>query len=100
VDDYQVQSVPEVSPLYFWTELQWQRLQEAQQREKKKRSADAADSPMHFGTVGAVALERVGRPLQAVLLIGPVALVAILLYRLFRRWRYGAASRDLIEFTE
>jgi len=51
-------------------------------------------------TVGAVALERVGRPLQAVLLIGPVALVAILLYRLFRRWRYGAASRDLIEFTE
>jgi hypothetical protein len=51
-------------------------------------------------TVGAVALERVGRPLQAVLLLGPVALVAILLYRLFRRWRYGAASRDLIEFTE
>src|SRR5262250_1968389 len=50
--------------------------------------------------VGAVALERVGRPLQAVLLIGPVALVAILLYRLFRRWRYGAASRDLTEFTE
>jgi len=51
-------------------------------------------------TVGAVALERVGRPLQAVLLLGPIALVAILLYRLFRRWRYGAASRDLIEFTE
>src|SRR5262245_18206958 len=50
-------------------------------------------------TVGAVALERVGRPLQAVLLLGPIALVAILLYRLFRRWRYGAASRDLIEFT-
>jgi beta-aspartyl-peptidase (threonine type) len=54
------QGLPEANPLYFWTELQWQRLQEAQQREKKKRSADAADSPMHFGTVGAVALDRDG----------------------------------------
>src|SRR5262250_670659 len=49
---------------------------------------------------GAVVLEQVGRPLQAILLLGPAALVAVLLYRLYRRRRYGAASRDLIRFTE
>ena len=49
---------------------------------------------------GAVVLEQVGRPLQALLLLGPAALVAVLLYRLYRRRRYGAASRDLIRFTE
>jgi len=49
---------------------------------------------------GAMVLEQVGRPLQALLLLGPAALVAVLLYRLYRRRRYGAASRDLIRFTE
>jgi membrane protein DedA with SNARE-associated domain len=49
---------------------------------------------------GAAVLDRVGQPLQAILLLGPAALVAVLLYRLLRRWRYGAASRDLIRFTE
>lgn len=49
---------------------------------------------------GAVVLEQVGRPLQAILLLGPAALVAVLLYRLYRRRRYGAASRELIRFTE
>jgi len=49
---------------------------------------------------GAVVLEQVGRPLQAILLLGPAALAAVLLYRLYRRRRYGAASRDLIRFTE
>jgi membrane protein DedA with SNARE-associated domain len=51
-------------------------------------------------TFGAAILERVGGPARALLLLGPVALLSILLYRLFRRWRYGAASRDLIRFTE
>src|SRR5207237_1125423 len=49
------QGVAEVSPLYFWTEREWQRLQEAQ----KKVSA-ATLPPAHFGTVGAVALDRDG----------------------------------------
>jgi len=51
-------------------------------------------------TVGAVVLERVGGPACALLLLGPAALFAILAYRLFRRWRYGPASYDLIKFTE
>jgi membrane-associated protein len=49
---------------------------------------------------GTVVLEQVGRPLQAILLLGPAALVAVLLYRLYRRRRYGAPSRELIRFTE
>lgn len=49
---------------------------------------------------GAVVLEQVGRALQSILLLGPAALVAVLLYRLYRRRRYGAASRELIRFTE
>jgi len=51
-------------------------------------------------TVGALALERVGGAARAVLFLGPAALLCILAYRLIRRWRYGAASRDLIKFTE
>jgi beta-aspartyl-peptidase (threonine type) len=55
------QSVPEVSPLYFWTELQWQRLMDAQDKERKaKATTDAANAAPHFGTVGAVALDRDG----------------------------------------
>ncbi len=55
------QSLPEANPLYFWTELQWQRLMEAQAKERDpKKSADAGASQAHFGTVGAVALDRDG----------------------------------------
>jgi membrane protein DedA with SNARE-associated domain len=51
-------------------------------------------------TVGAIVLERVGGPARALLLLGPAALIGVLAYRLFRRWRYGSASQDLIKFTE
>ncbi len=51
-------------------------------------------------TVGAIVLERVGGPARALLLLGPAALIGVLVYRLFRRWRYGSASQDLIKFTE
>jgi len=51
-------------------------------------------------TVGVIVLERVGGPARALFLLGPAALVAVLAYRLFRRWRYGSASYDLIKFTE
>jgi len=51
-------------------------------------------------TVGAIVLERVGGPARALLLLGPAALIGVLVYRFFRRWRYGSASQDLIKFTE
>lgn len=55
------QNLAEAGPMYFWTELQWQRLLEAQEKERKARgSADAAATQAHFGTVGAVALDRDG----------------------------------------
>jgi beta-aspartyl-peptidase (threonine type) len=55
------QGLEDVNPMYFWTELQWQNLVRAQEKERKaKRAADAVDSPQHFGTVGAVALDRDG----------------------------------------
>jgi membrane protein DedA with SNARE-associated domain len=51
-------------------------------------------------TVGAIVLEHVGGPARALLFLGPAALIGVLTYRLFRRWRYGSASHDLIKFTE
>jgi L-asparaginase / beta-aspartyl-peptidase len=54
------QDLPEASPLYFWTELQWQRLLKAQERERKPKGSAAVDSQQHFGTVGAVALDKAG----------------------------------------
>jgi beta-aspartyl-peptidase (threonine type) len=55
------QNLDEANPMYFFTELQWQRLLRAQERERKgKAAADAADTRQHFGTVGAVALDRDG----------------------------------------
>lgn len=54
------QDLPEASPLYFWTELQWQRLMKAQERERKAKGAAAIESQQHFGTVGAVALDKDG----------------------------------------
>jgi beta-aspartyl-peptidase (threonine type) len=54
------QDLPEASPLYFWTELQWQRLMKAQKQERKSKSAAASESRQHFGTVGAVALDKHG----------------------------------------
>jgi beta-aspartyl-peptidase (threonine type) len=53
-------SLPEVSPLYFFTERQWKNLMAAQARQRKKRLVEADDGPRHFGTVGAVALDGNG----------------------------------------
>lgn len=50
-----------VNPLYFWTERAWKQMQEAEAAAEKKaaRLENSAD-PGHFGTVGAVACDRVG----------------------------------------
>ena len=44
---------------------------------------------------GEIVLERAGPYARALLLLVPTTLMAILGYRLWRRWRYGIASRDL-----
>ena len=57
-----------VDPSYFWTEFQWKAIQEVWKREAeaKKQSSDAADeqdvpiAKPHYGTVGAVALDKDG----------------------------------------
>jgi beta-aspartyl-peptidase (threonine type) len=49
----------EVDPLYFWTEKRWQDLQEARKRAERKK-AERGDEAKHFGTVGAVAVDRAG----------------------------------------
>jgi L-asparaginase / beta-aspartyl-peptidase len=49
-----------VSPLYFWTERSWKELKDADEAAKHKPGARAASAPLHFGTVGAVALDRHG----------------------------------------
>jgi L-asparaginase / beta-aspartyl-peptidase len=57
------QGLPEVSPLYFWTERRWKELLEAKKEAEKSKSegTGAAGSPQkHFGTVGAAALDRAG----------------------------------------
>ena len=57
------QGMPDTNPLYFWTELQWQRLMEDKERERKRKeaAADAAEpASAYFGTVGAVALDKDG----------------------------------------
>jgi beta-aspartyl-peptidase (threonine type) len=56
------QGLAEVSPLYFWSEQEWKRLLRDQEREKERAGKGAAaESPgAHFGTVGAVALDKGG----------------------------------------
>jgi beta-aspartyl-peptidase (threonine type) len=52
-----------VHPDYFWTEQRWKELQEALQKEAKRRQdkeGTAEPRRRHFGTVGAVALDREG----------------------------------------
>ena len=48
-----------IDPSYFHTERRWKELQEAQEKEKNK-VGDAADDDIHYGTVGAVALDQAG----------------------------------------
>jgi beta-aspartyl-peptidase (threonine type) len=53
----------EVNPLYFWTEKSWKELEEAKKSAERKKAdgGGRADWPCkHFGTVGAVALDRSG----------------------------------------
>lgn len=55
--------VAAVSPLYFWTEQSWKKLQEAQQEHERSRdggSKGTTGPTNHFGTVGAVAVDRAG----------------------------------------
>lgn len=51
-----------VSPVYFWTPFRWQELQEKLEKEAKPEGRGALSSAAegHFGTVGAVALDRQG----------------------------------------
>jgi len=54
------QGVDFVEPSYFHTDRRWKELQEAQERERTQGS-DAGDlDEIHYGTVGAVALDRAG----------------------------------------
>jgi membrane protein DedA with SNARE-associated domain len=46
-------------------------------------------------TFGAAILDRIGGFARFLLLLGPVAVLGVLAYRLFRRRRYGRASLDL-----
>jgi beta-aspartyl-peptidase (threonine type) len=55
------QGMADTNPVYFWTELQWTNLMKAQAREKaRKQTSDAGPPDVHFGTVGAVALDKDG----------------------------------------
>jgi beta-aspartyl-peptidase (threonine type) len=55
------QGMADTNPTYFWTELQWTNLMKAQVREKaRNQTSDAGAPDVHFGTVGAVALDKDG----------------------------------------
>ncbi len=49
-----------VSPLYFHTDKAWQDLLNAEKKAQGKTSAKVSPDPAHFGTVGAVALDKDG----------------------------------------
>ena len=55
--------IPEINPVELWTEGRWNELNRALKKEAERKNEHAAvsedDSP-HFGTVGAVALDREG----------------------------------------
>jgi beta-aspartyl-peptidase (threonine type) len=53
--------VTEVSPVYFWTPEKWQELMEELEKAKKGKPRGQRPRPArHFGTVGAVALDKHG----------------------------------------
>jgi len=54
------QNVEMVSPLYFWSESAWKELQSAEKSASRKAAAQIDIEQTHFGTVGAVALDRDG----------------------------------------
>jgi len=53
------QGVDFVEPSYFHTERRWKELEDAQERERTQ-GRDAGGEDIHYGTVGAVALDRAG----------------------------------------
>ena len=53
------QAIALVDPKYFWTEKRWQELQDALKQDAAGQHADA-EKEGHFGTVGAVALDKDG----------------------------------------
>jgi beta-aspartyl-peptidase (threonine type) len=53
------QGLTQVSPTYFWTERSWQELQRAQRKADATGGANAGMN-QHFGTVGAVAIDKNG----------------------------------------
>ena len=55
------QGIVLVDPKYFWTQKRWQELQDALKKDAAGRHADA-EKEGHFGTVGAVALDKAGHP--------------------------------------
>jgi beta-aspartyl-peptidase (threonine type) len=50
-----------VDPAYFRTERRWQQLQKALREDKAGAALTDFETARHFGTVGAVALDRTGR---------------------------------------
>jgi beta-aspartyl-peptidase (threonine type) len=53
------QGIVLVDPKYFWTQKRWQELQDALKKDAAGQHADA-EKEGHFGTVGAVALDKDG----------------------------------------
>lgn len=53
------QGIVPVDPKYFWTEQRWRELQDALKQDAAGQHADA-EKEGHFGTVGAVALDKAG----------------------------------------
>jgi beta-aspartyl-peptidase (threonine type) len=56
----QQQGMELVSRDYFYTELRWQQLQKARQREAGKKTSTGAPTDEKYGTVGVVALDQQG----------------------------------------
>lgn len=54
------QGLPEVSPLYFWTERRWNEMIEARREAEGKKGARLDETPRHYGTVGAAAVDKKG----------------------------------------
>lgn len=55
------QGIPLVDPSYFRTDKRWQQLQKALKEEARGQAHVDLDTARHFGTVGAVALDKDGK---------------------------------------
>lgn len=55
------QKIPQVDPAYFRTDKRWQQLQRALKEEAAGQAHVDLETAKHFGTVGAVALDRDGK---------------------------------------